>query len=278
MSDVKKYYYLKLKDNFFDSDEIIILESMQDGYLYSNILLKLYLRSMKNDGRLMFNERIPFNSTMLAQVTRHSVGNIEKAVKVFQELGLIDVMDNGAIYMLDIQNFIGKSSTEADRKRMYRAKIEAEKSGIELIGQESDKCPDKNPPELEIELEKELELEKKKDIMSSNPDSIPYSKIIDYLNEKTNKRYKVTQKWKDLIKARWNEGQREDDFKKVVDVKTQQWIESSEMNKYLRPQTLFGNKFDEYLNEHRPSVANNRLSEIEETQRRLKEVYGDDAN
>ena len=80
MSDNKKYYYLKLKDNFFDSDEIIILESMPDGHLYSNILLKLYLRSLKNNGRLMFNERIPFNSTMLAQVTRHSVGNIEKAV------------------------------------------------------------------------------------------------------------------------------------------------------------------------------------------------------
>lgn len=112
--------------------------------------------------------------------------------------------------------------------------------------------------------------------MSSKPDSIPYSKIIDYLNEKTNKRYKVTQKWKDLIKARWNEGQREDDFKKVIDVKTQQWIESSEMNKYLRPQTLFGNKFDMYLNEYQPPVTNNRQSEIEETQRRLREVYGDD--
>ena len=112
--------------------------------------------------------------------------------------------------------------------------------------------------------------------MSSKSDSIPYSKIIDYLNDRTNKRYKVTQKWKDLIKARWNEGQREDDFKKVIDVKTQQWIESSEMNKYLRPQTLFGNKFDEYLNEYRPTIASTRLNEVEETQRRLREVYGDD--
>ena len=61
MSDNKKYYYLKLKDNFFDSDEMIILESMQDGYIYSNILLKLYLRSLKNDGKLMLNDKIPFN-------------------------------------------------------------------------------------------------------------------------------------------------------------------------------------------------------------------------
>ena len=61
MSDNKKYYYLKLKDNFFDSDQMIVLESMPDGYKYSNILLKLYLRSLKNDGKLMFNDRIPYN-------------------------------------------------------------------------------------------------------------------------------------------------------------------------------------------------------------------------
>lgn len=85
--------------------------------------------------------------------------------------------------------------------------------------------------------------------MSSKPDSIPYSKIIDYLNEKTNKRYKVTQKWKDLIKARFNEGQQLDDFKRVIDVKSKQWLNNPEMSKYLRPQTLFGNKFDEYRNE-----------------------------
>jgi len=83
MADNKKYYYLKLKDNFFDSDEMIILESMPDGYIYSNILLKLYLRSLKYQGRLMFNDKIPFNSTMLAQVTRHSVGDVEKSIRIF---------------------------------------------------------------------------------------------------------------------------------------------------------------------------------------------------
>jgi len=127
MSDNKKYYYLKLKDNFFDSDEMVVLESMQDGYMYSNILIKLYLRSLKNEGRLMFNERIPFNPSMLASITRHSVGVIEKAMKLFIELKLIEVLDNGAIYMVDIQNFIGESSTEADRVRGYRKRIEQDK-------------------------------------------------------------------------------------------------------------------------------------------------------
>ena len=70
MSDNKKYYYLKLVDNFYERDEMIMLESMPDGYMYSNILLKLYLRSLKNEGKLMFNNRIPYNATMLANVTR----------------------------------------------------------------------------------------------------------------------------------------------------------------------------------------------------------------
>ena len=47
MSDNRKYYYLKLKENYFDDDSIVLLESMQDGVLYSNILLKLYLKSLK---------------------------------------------------------------------------------------------------------------------------------------------------------------------------------------------------------------------------------------
>ena len=80
MSDNQKYYYLKLVDNFFDRDEMIILESMPDGYLYSNILLKLYLRSLKNTGKLMFNDRIPYNSTMLANVTRHPVRNYRRRI------------------------------------------------------------------------------------------------------------------------------------------------------------------------------------------------------
>lgn len=58
MAESKKYYYMRLQEGYFDSDEQILLESMPDGYLYSNILLKLYLKSLKRNGLLMFNERI----------------------------------------------------------------------------------------------------------------------------------------------------------------------------------------------------------------------------
>lgn len=163
MADNKKYYYLKLKENFFESDEAIILESMPDGYIYSNILLKLYLRSLKNDGLLMFNNLIPYNAQMLATITRHQVGTIEKAIQIFRDLQLIEILDNGAIYMTNIQNFVGKSSSQADYMRNYREK----KGGLTNVNQNSYICE----PEIEIEkdkkidinIDKELELEQEKE-------------------------------------------------------------------------------------------------------------------
>ena len=157
MADNKKYYYLKLKDNFYDSEQMIILQNMQDGYLYSDILMKLYLRSLKTDGKLMFNNLIPYTPNVLAQVVRHQVGTVEKALKVFQELGLIEILSNGAIYMLDIQNFIGKSSTEADRQRKYYNKITNENGKCKISCKNS-------TPEIEKEIEKEIEIEKDIDI------------------------------------------------------------------------------------------------------------------
>ena len=167
MSDNKKYYYLKLRDNFFDNDDIAILESMPDGILYSNILLKLYLRSLKNNGKLMFNDRIPYNAQMLSTITRQPVAVVEKSVGIFKEMGLIEVLDNGAIYMLDIQNFIGSSNTEADRKREYRRKIALEK-GQKFLGHLSGHLSDEQAPEIEKEIEIEIEKEIEKEI-DKNP-------------------------------------------------------------------------------------------------------------
>jgi len=250
MSNNKKYYYLKLKDNFFESDEMVVLESMPDGYIYSNILLKLYLRSLKNEGKLMFNDRIPFNAQMLARVTRHSIGDIEKAVDIFKQLGLIEVLDNGAIYISDIQNYIGTTSTEADRIREYRQRIAKDKK---LGTDNSVQMYDKSTPEIEIEKEIELERDIEKEIKpvkpsSGKPDSIPYSKVIDYLNDKAGKNFKNVESNRKLIRARFHDGFMLDDFKKVIDTKTAEW-QGTDMEQYLRPITLFGTKFEGYLNQ-----------------------------
>lgn len=160
MADNKKYYYLKLKDNFYDSEQMIILQNMQDGYLYSDILMKLYLRSLKTDGKLIFNNVIPYTPEVLAQVVRHQVGTVKQALQIFKQLGLIEILDNGTIFMLDIQNFIGKSSTEADRIRQYRSEINEEKL-IDCTNVQQ--MYNKNTPEIEIDIEKEIDIEIKKE-------------------------------------------------------------------------------------------------------------------
>ncbi len=156
MSNNKKYYYLKLKETFFNSDEIILIESMQYGMLFSNILLKLYLLSLKFNGFLRLNENMNYSAQMIATLTRHEVGTVERALKVFYEFGLILSTADGSIYMADIEGMVGESSTEADRKRLARANANK--------GEPADKCPsnvqalsEKCPPEIEIEKETEID-------------------------------------------------------------------------------------------------------------------------
>ena len=190
MSDNKKYYYFRLTENFFDSESMILLESQKDGYLYSNILLKLYAKRLKGDGRLMFNDFIPYNSEMISKVVRHSKKAVEKALGIFQKFGLIEILDNGAIYMSNIQNYIGKSSTEADRQREYQRRISLEKSTFDEESCKksniiSETFSNKSTPEIEIESEKELkiesepktekETESKKEFHTDSEESVSYT-------------------------------------------------------------------------------------------------------
>lgn len=155
MSDNRKYYYLKLKENYFDDDSIVLLESMQDGVLYSNILLKLYLKSLKHGGRLQLDEDIPYTAQMIATITRQQIGTVERALQIFLKLGLVEVLDSGTFYMSNIELLIGQSSTEAERKRAARLQNKA-LSALRISGGH---LSDIRPPEIEIELEKEIKRE-----------------------------------------------------------------------------------------------------------------------
>ena len=156
MSDNRKYHYLKLKENYFDDDSIVLLESMQDGVLYSNILLKLYLKSLKHGGRLQLDENIPYTAQMIATITRQQIGTVERALQIFLKMGLVEVLDNGTFYMSNIELLIGQSSTEAKRKRAARLQNKA----LSAPRRNGGHLSDIRPPEIEIELEIEIEIEK----------------------------------------------------------------------------------------------------------------------
>ena len=147
MSDNRKYYYLKLKENYFDDDSIVLLESMQDGVLYSNILLKLYLKSLKHGGRLQLDENIPYTAQMIATITRQQIGTVERALQIFLKLGLVEILTDGAYYMADIQLLIGQSSTEGERKKKERMRLKRQKllpsGGVDICPpySQGDICP-----------------------------------------------------------------------------------------------------------------------------------------
>ena len=150
MSDNRKYYYLKLKENFYNSETMVILESMQDGLLYSNLLLKMYLMSLKSGGILMLNDHLPHTPQTIATFTRHQAGTVERALKVFLEFGLVEILTDGAYYMADIQLLIGQSSTEGERKKKERMRLKRQKL---LPSGGADICPpysqgDICPPEI----------------------------------------------------------------------------------------------------------------------------------
>ena len=152
MAENRRFYYLKLKENFYNSETMVVLESMPDGLLYSNLLLKMYLMSLKNGGILMLNEHLPHTVQTIATFTRHQIGTVERAIKVFREFGLVEVLNDGAFYMTDIQLLIGQSSTEGERKKRERSRLQRQKL---LPSGKMDICPpiepvDKCPPILEF--------------------------------------------------------------------------------------------------------------------------------
>ena len=119
----------------------------------------------------------------------------------------------------------------------------------------------------------------KKELVEQKPDPIPYREIIDYLNQKAGKSFKHSAAGnKKVIKARWNEGYKLDQFKRVVDNKCQDWLNDEKMSQYLQPSTLFGNKFDQYLNQRKgnsngtPQKSEEALMMDELSRRRMADM------
>ena len=180
MADNEKYYYIKLKDSYFDQDNIKVLESMKNGHLYSLIIIKLYLKASKTDGQLMMTQRIPYdpsNVDTLASVLGHDVDHVKEAIRLGVQLDLIKIIDGKEIWMTEIQNMIGQSSTEADRIRLYRKKLDAkalpESKDVQMY--------DKSTPEIEKEIE--LEIEPKRESRFCKPTVLEVS---EYCKERGN--------------------------------------------------------------------------------------------
>lgn len=173
MADSKKYYWLKLKRDFFKRHDIRIIEEMPNGKDYLLFYLKLLLESVDHEGSLRFSDTIPYNEQMLSVITNTNVDIVKSAMNLFIELKMIDILDDRTIYMIEVEKHIGSESGWAEKKRLQRAK----KDNVPLLSSE---CP--------IEIEKEEEKDKEIKSLSFFP-SAHEEKAWEFLDESSKLEY-----------------------------------------------------------------------------------------
>lgn len=236
----KRYYWLKLKRDFFKRHDIRIIESMPNGKDYILFYLKLLCESVDHDGSLRFSEQIPYNEDMLATITNTNVDIVRNAINIFAQLGMMEIMDDGTYFMAEVQKMIGSAADNdnANRQRRFREKQK------ELALPNRYESVTKNNESKS----KSIELEKDKDIKKRENREIA-KKVLEYLNQKAGNNFKPVDSNISMINARLEEGYKYEDFVKVVDVKYSEW-KYTDYEKYIRPNTLFcKSHFDNYLNQ-----------------------------
>ena len=163
MSKAKKYYWLKLQKDFFKRHDIRIIESMPNGKDYILFYLKLLCESTSHEGFLRFSETIPYNEEMLSTITNTNIDIVRSAVKIFSELHMIDILDDGTYYMNEVQKMLGFETEWARKKREYREKQNLVKDENKTAQRQCLEKEDNVRQELELEIEKELEIDIEKD-------------------------------------------------------------------------------------------------------------------
>lgn len=119
----KRYYWLKLKEDFFQDEAIEWLEEQENGKEYCLFYLKLCLKSLKDDGKLIRtvgNLLIPYSTEKLAEATRTKADTVMVAMQVLQRIGLVEILDDGAIKMLKLQDMVGSEAGNANALRQKR--------------------------------------------------------------------------------------------------------------------------------------------------------------
>lgn len=142
-------YWCRLYENFFDTQNIRLVEAMQNGVEYAYFYTKLITKSLRYGGALRLSDAIAYTDQMLAVITNVNIDIVRSALKVFQQLRMIEILEDGTYFLPEVDDLIGSSSFGAEKKQAQRrnhAKMLAEigeKTGV-------DKGVDKCPPEIRI--------------------------------------------------------------------------------------------------------------------------------
>lgn len=245
MADVK---WIKICTDIFNDEKILLIENLPEADSIIVIWFKLLCMAGKqnNGGVFMMNDKFAYTEEMLATIFRKNINTVRLALATFENYGMVEIVNN----TITIPNWEKHQSldklAEAKEKNRLRVKAHREKqkalaSGIDCSNDYSNvtvmpcNVADKDK-------EKDIEEDKEKDRKEI------YDSVVARLNEKAGTNYRPSSKaTRSHINARLAEGYTVEDFFTVIDKKCAEW-RGTAMEKYLRPETLFGSKFENYLN------------------------------
>nr|DAW91756.1 MAG TPA: replisome organizer protein [Caudoviricetes sp.] len=262
MSKGKRYYWLKLKTNFFDSKEMLRLRSIAGGDTYTIIYLKMLLLSLKTDGLLEYDGIDATQDEEIALLLRENLDNVKLTIAFLKRVGLLEMVNKNDFFLNQVPTLTGGETQGAERQRRHRENVKALQCHADVTP------PSQNHNARDKSIEKEKENKSKKDKTYSPSLPSVAEDIVTFLNSTVGSNYKsTTGKTRKLIAARIAEGFTVDDFKTVISKKAKEW-QGTDMAQYLRPETLFGTKFEGYLNQ---PERNNRRSPISRAEQERQE-------
>ena len=181
----KKYYWLKLSLDFFEREEIRVIESMPNGKEYVLFYMKLLLKTANSDGLLILKGIMPYTPEIIAKLTNTDIDIVRSAVKIFLQFGMMQRLEDKTLYMNEIQSMLGCETEYARKKREYR-----EKKKLELL----------NYAEDDFKTTEDKEQDKTEDVQEDNTKT-----------EKDNVRQEIEYRDKSIEKDR--EREKEEDEK-----------------------------------------------------------------
>ena len=240
VTENRRYYWLQLKDDFFNSKEMKLMRKLPGGEEITIIYLKMMLASLAEQGKLYFEGLAEDLAEELSLIIDEDPEAIRLTLMFLTKKKLLTTSDNYQFNLEQVPEMVGSETASTRRSRKHRETQKALQCNTTATKGNGD-------IDIDIDIDK-----------GQKPQTDVYEEIIKYLNEKTGSHFKPTSKsTQRLINGRLSENYTIEDFKYVIDVKTNEWKNNTKMSKYLTPDTLFNaSKFEKYRNQQMPKQPN----------------------
>lgn len=240
VTENRRYYWLQLKDDFFNSKEMKLMRKLPGGEEITIIYLKMMLASLAEQGKLYFEGLAEDLAEELSLLIDEDPEAIRLTLMFLTKKKLLTTSDNYQFNLEQVPEMVGSETASTRRSRKHRENQKALQCNTTAT---------KGNGDIDIDIDIDKEQKAQSDV---------YDEIIKYLNDKTGSHFKPTSKsTQRLINGRLSENYTIEDFKYVIDVKTNEWKDNTKMSKYLTPDTLFNaSKFEKYRNQQMPKQPN----------------------